>query len=183
LQVFYEILKAFNKFQEALRVKKKEKNTNPREHWLDYAENTFGRKLVLETRILLNVLVLYLPLPFFWALFDQQGSRWTFQATRMNGDIGIYVIKPDQMQVINPLLILIFIPLYEVAFYPLLNLIGIRRPLQKITAGIFVVYYSSSLLLITFFLFRWNPSWHFIHYQCCEFKITFFTSFLFKRKI
>lgn len=91
---------------------------------------------MLETRILLNVLVLYLPLPFFWALFDQQGSRWTFQATRMDGDIGVYVIKPDQMQVINPLLILIFIPLYEVAFYPLLNLIGIRRPLQKITAGI-----------------------------------------------
>lgn len=95
----------------------------------------FGRKLVLETRILLNVLVLYLPLPFFWALFDQQGSRWTFQATRMDGDIGFYTIKPDQMQVVNPLLILIFIPLYEIAFYPLLNLIGIRRPLQKLTGG------------------------------------------------
>lgn len=95
----------------------------------------YGRKLVLETKILLNVLVLYLPLPFFWALFDQQGSRWTFQATRMDGDIGFYVLKPDQMQVINPLLILVFIPLYEVAFYPLLNLIGIRRPLQKLTLG------------------------------------------------
>lgn len=77
-----------------------EKKTNPKEHWLDYAESTFGRKLVLETKILLNVLVLYLPLPFFWALFDQQGSRWTFQATRMDGDVGFYVIKPDQMQVI-----------------------------------------------------------------------------------
>lgn len=89
----------------------------------------------METKILLNVLVLYLPLPFFWALFDQQGSRWTFQATRMDGDLGFYTIKPDQMQVINPLLILVFIPLYEVVFYPLLNLIGIRRPLQKITLG------------------------------------------------
>jgi solute carrier family 15 (oligopeptide transporter), member 1 len=90
---------------------------------------------VLETKILLNVLVLYLPLPFFWALFDQQGSRWTFQATRMTGDIGFYTIKPDQMQVVNPLLILVFIPLYEVIFYPLLNLVGIRRPLQKIALG------------------------------------------------
>lgn len=89
----------------------------------------------METKILLNVLVLYLPLPIFWALFDQQGSRWTFQATRMNGDLGFYTIKPDQMQVINPLLILVFIPLYEVVFYPLLNLIGVRRPLQKITLG------------------------------------------------
>jgi solute carrier family 15 (oligopeptide transporter), member 1 len=85
--------------------------------------------------VLLNVLVLYLPLPFFWTLFDQQGSRWTFQATRMTGDLGFYTLKPDQMQVINPLLILVFIPLYEVIFYPLLNLIGIRRPLQKLTLG------------------------------------------------
>lgn len=89
----------------------------------------------METKILLNVLVLYLPLPVFWALFDQQGSRWTLQATRMNGDLGFATVKPDQVQVINPLLILVFIPLYEVLFYPLLNLIGVRRPLQKIALG------------------------------------------------
>ena len=89
----------------------------------------------METKILLNVLVLYLPLPLFWALFDQQGSRWTFQATRMDGDLGFWDLKPDQMQVINPLLILVFIPLYEVLFYPLLNLVGVRRPLQKLTLG------------------------------------------------
>ncbi|KAG5684406.1 hypothetical protein PVAND_013641 [Polypedilum vanderplanki] len=119
----------------AISTKRKEKLTSPREHWLDYAEGKYGRKLVLETKILLNILVLYIPLPLFWALFDQQGSRWTFQATRMNGDLGWFTIKPDQMQVINPFLILVFIPLYEVAFYPLLNLLGIRRPLQKITLG------------------------------------------------
>jgi solute carrier family 15 oligopeptide transporter 1 len=116
-------------------MKKKEKSTNPKEHWLEYAEPKYGKKLVLETKILLNILVLYIPLPVFWALFDQQGSRWTFQATRMNGDIGFYTIKPDQMQVINPLLILAFIPLYEAIFYPLLSLLGVRRPLQKLTLG------------------------------------------------
>lgn len=83
----------------------------------------------------MRVLVLYLPLPVFWALFDQQGSRWTFQATRMDGDMGSWDIKPDQLQMLNPLLILIFIPLYDVAFYPALSLIGIRRPLQKLTMG------------------------------------------------
>ncbi|KAL7030445.1 hypothetical protein ACKWTF_006659 [Chironomus riparius] len=127
--------KCLNCFQEAISTKKKEKDTNPREHWLEYAEPRFGKKLVMETKILLNVLVLYIPLPIFWALFDQQGSRWTFQATRMDGDLGWFTIKPDQMQVINPFLILTFIPLYELLFYPLLSLIGIRRPLQKITLG------------------------------------------------
>lgn len=119
----------------AIRTRSREKAVNPREHWLDYSEKRWGQQLVDETKILLNVLRLYIPLPVFWALFDQQGSRWTFQATRMDGDLGFWTIKPDQMQVINPLLILVFIPLYEVAFYPLLRLVGIRRPLQKLTLG------------------------------------------------
>lgn len=58
-----------------------------------------------------------------------------FKATRMDGALGSFSIKPDQLQVINPFLILVFIPLYEVIFYPLLNRIGIRRPLQKLTLG------------------------------------------------
>ena len=53
------------------------------------------------------------------ALYDQQGSRWTFQATRMNGQIGSVYILPDQMQVINAALILIFIPIFDKGIYPL----------------------------------------------------------------
>lgn len=83
----------------------------------------------------MKILLLYVPLPFFWALQDQQGSRWTFQATRMTGEIGGITIKPDQMQVVNPLLIIIFIPLWDVLVYPLFAKIGIRRPLQKLTVG------------------------------------------------
>lgn len=89
----------------------------------------------METKILLNILVLFTPLPFFWALFDQQGSRWTLQATRMDGDLGFYVVKPDQMQFLNPLMILIFIPLFDYILYPVLNIFGVRRPLQKMTIG------------------------------------------------
>ncbi|XP_030568858.1 peptide transporter family 1 [Drosophila novamexicana] len=119
----------------ALTTKCKEKKTNPREHWLDYADKKYDRQMIEDVKVLMRVLFLYLPLPIFWALFDQQGSRWTFQATRMDGDMGSWDLKPDQLQVLNPLLILVFIPLYDVAFYPVLSLIGIRRPLQKLTMG------------------------------------------------
>ncbi|EDW06187.1 peptide transporter family 1 isoform X2 [Drosophila mojavensis] len=119
----------------AITTKCKEKKTNPREHWLDYADKKYDRKMIEDVKVLMRVLFLYLPLPVFWALFDQQGSRWTFQATRMDGDMGSWDLKPDQLQVLNPLLILVFIPLYDVAFYPALRLIGIRRPLQKLTMG------------------------------------------------
>ncbi|KAH8415429.1 hypothetical protein KR222_011805, partial [Zaprionus bogoriensis] len=119
----------------ALTTKCKEKKTNPRPHWLDYADVKFDQRMIADVKVLMRVLLLYVPLPVFWALFDQQGSRWTFQATRMDGDMGAWDLKPDQLQVLNPLLILVFIPLYDVAFYPALRLVGIRRPLQKLTMG------------------------------------------------
>ena len=44
-------------------------------HWLDPAKEKYDTKLVGDTKILLRVLVLFLPLPVFWALFDQQVFR------------------------------------------------------------------------------------------------------------
>ncbi|XP_055915652.1 peptide transporter family 1-like isoform X2 [Eupeodes corollae] len=120
---------------QAIRGRFREGKKTPSIHWLDYAEGKCSRKLIEDTKSLLKILVLYLPLPVFWALFDQQGSRWTFQATRMVGDVGGFTIKPDQMQVINPLLILGFIPLFNYVVYPILSVVGIRRPLQKLTLG------------------------------------------------
>ncbi|KAG4068968.1 hypothetical protein HA402_005116 [Bradysia odoriphaga] len=104
-------------------------------HWLDYSADKYGKKLVGETRVIINVIVLYLPIPIFWALFFQQGSRWVFQAVRMNGDIGFYTIKPDQFNVVNPLLVLILIPLLEYVIYAQLSKIGIRTALQKVALG------------------------------------------------
>ncbi|XP_076304131.1 solute carrier family 15 member 1-like isoform X2 [Tachypleus tridentatus] len=112
------------------------KNENRREHWLDYADDKYDLKLIEEIKVVLYILRLYIPLPVFWALFDQQGSRWTLQATRMNGTLGNYSIKPDQMQVINPLLIVVFIPLFEYIIYPILAKCNcLTRSLQRITAG------------------------------------------------
>lgn len=107
-----------------------------KEHWLDYAEEKHGAKLVEDIKSTLKVLVLFIPLPVFWALFDQQGSGWTFQARRMDGYIGFYTILPDQMQVVNPLLILAFIPLFQYVIYPALEKCKIiKTPLQRMVAG------------------------------------------------
>lgn len=91
-----------------------EGNTDPK--WL---------RKVSETKQLFRVLVIFIPFPFFWALFEQQGSRWIVQAKRMNGQVGSFTIKPDQMQVFNPLLILILIPIFEIVIYPLMRKIGL----------------------------------------------------------
>jgi solute carrier family 15 oligopeptide transporter 1 len=58
----------------------------------------------------------------------------------MNGRIDFlnWTMKPDQMQVLNPLLVLLFIPIFETVVYPALAKIGIRKPLQKIALGGFI---------------------------------------------
>ena len=85
----------------------------------------------------MRILFLYLPLPIFWALFDQQGSRWTLQATKMDGNLfGFYRLKPDQIQVVNPLLIIVFIPIFEYGVYPLFAKFNVlKKPLQRIVTG------------------------------------------------
>ena len=60
---------------------------------------------------------MFLPMPLFWAAYDQQGSRWTLQAVRMNGYLTETLhLLPDQALIINPILILIFIPVFNYVY-------------------------------------------------------------------
>ncbi|XP_018017235.1 solute carrier family 15 member 2 isoform X2 [Hyalella azteca] len=107
-----------------------------RMHWLDHARGRHGDAIVEDVRVFTSILVLYLPLPLFWALYNQQGSRWVFQAAKMDGKVGAITIQPDQMQVINPLLIMLLVPLMEKYGYDLLAKAGwLRKPLQRVVAG------------------------------------------------
>ncbi|XP_046631111.1 solute carrier family 15 member 2-like [Daphnia pulicaria] len=106
------------------------------DHWLDFASDKFDKQLIEDVKRVLSVGFVFIPLPVFWALYDQQGSRWTFQATRMNGDLGGVVIKPDQMQIVNPLLILILVPIFETVIYPCFKKSGLLTPLRRIGCGL-----------------------------------------------
>lgn len=108
-------------------------------HWLDSSERKFGYEMVSDLKAFFKILVLYIPLPIFWALYDQQGSRWIFQASRLNPRVFGYVIQPDQLQFLNPLLIIIFVPLFRCCVFPFMQKSSIGRPLQKLIIGGFLV--------------------------------------------
>jgi proton-dependent oligopeptide transporter, POT family len=86
----------------------------------------------------LKTILMFLPIPMFWTLHMQQGSRFVFQATRMNGDLGWYTIKPDQMIIFNSLFSCILVPIFESFFYPILAKVGVTTPLRKIAVGLFL---------------------------------------------
>jgi len=93
---------------------------------------------LLHVGELLRGRYLFLPLPIFWTLFDQSGSRWTLQATMMNtfgmGPLGEF--QPDQMQSLNAVLILVLIPVFQRFVYPTSRRMGLRcLPLNKMVLG------------------------------------------------
>ncbi|GAB6025397.1 hypothetical protein CHUAL_011142 [Chamberlinius hualienensis] len=118
-------------------LRRRHKSEEKRSHWLEYADDKYDAQFIRDVRAALRVMYLYIPLPVFWALFEQQGSTWTIQATAMDGRLtSNYVILPDQMQVVNPLLILLFIPIFESGVYPLLARCNLfKRHLPRIFTG------------------------------------------------
>uniref|UniRef100_A0A8C4MAR3 Solute carrier family 15 member 2 n=1 Tax=Equus asinus asinus TaxID=83772 RepID=A0A8C4MAR3_EQUAS len=118
------------------RFKNRSGDLPKQQHWLDWAAEKYPKQLIMDVKALTRILFLYIPLPMFWALLDQQGSRWTLQATRMNGNLGSFVLQPDQMQVLNPFLVLIFIPLFDLVIYRLISKCGIKfSSLRKMAVG------------------------------------------------
>ena len=86
-----------------------------------------------------KLLIIYIFVAVFWALFDQMGSSWVLQAEDMDRRwLGITWLS-SQIQAVNPILILAFIPLFQFVVYPLINKVFPLTPMRKISLGLFVM--------------------------------------------
>lgn len=93
-------------------------------------------------RSLLGLLMVYLFITMFWSLFDQTASRWVAQAARMDRRLFGIELLPDQLQSINPLLVLVLIPAFSLGLYPWLERRIRLTPLRKIGAGFVIAAVS-----------------------------------------
>ena len=81
----------------------------------------------------------------FWSLYDQTGSSWVLQAEQMNLKfLGINWLE-SQIQAVNPILILAYIPLFTFVIYPWLNRVFPLTPLRKIGLGMILMTASFGL--------------------------------------
>lgn len=74
----------------------------------------------------------------FWSLYDQTGSTWVLQAEKMDREFLGVTWLSSQIGAINPLLILLFIPLFATTVYPALNRLWPLSALRKIGLGLFL---------------------------------------------
>lgn len=107
----------------------------------------FIKALVSKDGIMtiLKLLIIYSSIAVFWALFDQTSSAWVLQAENMNLNwLGITWLK-EQIQVVNPILVMILIPIFQFGVYPAVNKIFTLTPLRKISIGLFLTVASFAL--------------------------------------
>jgi POT family proton-dependent oligopeptide transporter len=121
-----------------------------------------------------RLMIIYAFIAIFWALYEQTGSTWIFQSQSpfLDKEVSLFffhfTLLPSQIQAINPLLVMILIPLFSFLIYPLLERIIPLRPLIKISIGMFVT--ALSYLVVAYIEGRisqgihTNVMWQFLAY-------------------
>jgi POT family proton-dependent oligopeptide transporter len=118
-------------------------------HWLEAARARHPQSAIDGAKAVFRIMAIFAPIPVFWALFDQKGSTWIVQATNMDRTIGSMTLAPSQLMALNPLMVMLIIPLNTFVVYPALERAGIAlTPLRRMTAGMFIAGLSFVLVAL-----------------------------------
>lgn len=74
----------------------------------------------------------------FWAIFDQTSSTWVLQAENMNRNLLGFEVLKEQIQIANPILVMLMIPLFQFVLYPAINSFFPLTHLRKFSIGLFL---------------------------------------------
>ncbi len=94
-------------------------------------------------RAVFRVIGLFAFISLFWTLFHQHGSSWTAQAGKLDRHLWGLTIANEQVQALNPLLIITMVPLFTLWLFPALARRGFNvSPLRRMTVGMFLTSLS-----------------------------------------
>ena len=98
-------------------------------------------------KLIFKLSSIFIFVSFFWCLFDQTGSSWILQAEKMDRNfLGIEWLS-SQVIAANPIMILLFTPLFFYYLYPQINKFIDLNSINKIIIGFFLT--AISFLIIT----------------------------------
>lgn len=105
-------------------------------HGKEKALQIHGQQKMEGVKAVFGVMSIFVWITLFWSLFEQHGSTWTLQAQQMDRQIAGFQLHEAQIQALNPIIVLLFIPLFSLVIYPTIEKLGIRlTPLRKMSSG------------------------------------------------
>lgn len=114
---------------------------------LDVARQRFSAESVEAVKAVWQIIAVFSIVPVFWALNDQNSSEWVLQARDLDLHFLGYTFLPEQVQSANPVLVLIYIPLFNYVILPFLERRNIRlSAYKKIGIGFFLTALSFGII-------------------------------------
>jgi POT family proton-dependent oligopeptide transporter len=104
-----------------------------------FLRDTFSREGLLT---LGRIAIIYAFVAIFWSLWDQSGGEWVTQAEKMDLHFAGINWLSSQIQALNAIMILAFIPLFQYVIYPAVSKVFPLTPLRKIGLGLIVTGFS-----------------------------------------
>ena len=112
---------------------------------MGFIRETFSRE---GLRTMTKLAIIFSFVAVFWALFDQTGSSWVLQAEDLNRNwLGVHWL-PSQIQAINPIMIVIMVPIFAFGIYPVLDKVFSLTPLRKVSIGLFVMVIGFAMVSV-----------------------------------
>lgn len=110
----------------------------------------YGREILNKDNLkaLGNLLTLVPFAAMFWALWQQNFSSWVVQAFKMDRHLFGVEWLPAQIQTVNPVFVLILLPLSSYVIYPAIERVVRLNPLRKMGMGLFS-------LVLSFLIVAW----------------------------
>jgi proton-dependent oligopeptide transporter, POT family len=112
---------------------------------IGFLKEAFGRDGMIA---MLKLTPVYLFVAMFWALFDQTGSTWIFQSQDMDRNFLGFQWLPSQIQSLNSVFVLTFIPIFSLIIYPWVEKFWPLSPLRKMGTGF--VLMAAAFVLVSF---------------------------------
>ena len=103
----------------------------------DAARSRFSESEIAAAKSVLPILGVFSLVPVFWSLFDQTNSTWVLQGQKMiPANVLGLAIGAEQMQSMNPLLVMLLVPLFTLGIYPRIG--RYASPLKRMAFGMFL---------------------------------------------
>jgi proton-dependent oligopeptide transporter, POT family len=90
--------------------------------------------------VLWRIVMIFSPIPIFWALFNQVNTTWVIQGKSMAPFfIGDFKVDAERIQAAGALLVLIWVPILTLGVYPAIERFGFKAtPLRRMGTGMFL---------------------------------------------